>query len=339
MKPHSKAFCVAHSRRALVRAGTVTAFAASLLALPQLARAQSWPTKPIRLVVPYPPGGNVDVAARIVAPGLEKALGQTVIVENRAGAGGMIAAEHVARSAPDGYTFFFTANGPLLYSPLTFGKSTYQWDKDFVPVSSVSFTPLVLQVNSKVPVRTFRQLLDLVEKQPDKVTMASPGAGTTNHLVSELLQARTGVRWETVHYKGNAPATQDLLAGQVQFNFDQVSVSLPYIKDGRLRALAVTTQKRVAALPDVPTLMELGVADFTAETFTGIVAPTGTPQPVLDRLQSELVRVLADRDVIGRFDQLGAEARAMTPGAFAGYLRKQYDTWAPVIRKINIQAN
>jgi tripartite-type tricarboxylate transporter receptor subunit TctC len=301
--------------------------------------AQSWPTKPIRLVVPYPPGGNVDVAARIVAPGLESALGQPVLVENRAGAGGMIAGEHVARSAPDGYTFFFTANGPLLYSPLTFGKAAYQWDRDFVPVSSVSFTPLVLQVNSKVPVRNFRQLLDLVQKQPDKVTMASPGAGTTNHLVSELLQARTGVRWETVHYKGNAPATQDLLAGQVQFNFDQVSVSLPYIKDGRLRALAVTTDRRVASLPDVPTLIELGVADFTAETFTGIVAPKGTPQPVLDRLQAELARVLADRAVIGRFDQLGAEARAMTPDAFAAYLRKQYDTWAPVIRKINIQAN
>jgi tripartite-type tricarboxylate transporter receptor subunit TctC len=335
MRPHA-----ARSRRTILLAGSAGGLAAIALAsAPVTALAQAWPAKPIRLVVPYPPGGNVDVAARIVAPGLEKALGQTVIVENRAGAGGMIAAEHVARAAPDGYTFFFTANGPLLYSPITFGKSTYQWDRDFVPVSSVSFTPLVLQVNSKVPVRTFRQLLDLVEKQPDKVTMASPGAGTTNHLVSELLQARTGARWVTVHYKGNAPATQDLLAGQVQFNFDQVSVSLPYIKDGRLRALAVTTQKRVAALPEVPTLMELGVADFTAETFTGIVAPKGTPQPVLERLQAELTRVLADREVIGRFDQLGAEARAMTPDVFATYLRRQYDTWAPVIRKINIQAN
>ena len=339
MKQHANGLTAAQRRRAIVLAGTAGALAAALLAKPVPAIAQEWPTKPIRLVVPYPPGGNVDVAARIVAPGLEKALGQTVIVENRAGAGGMIAAEHVARSAPDGYTFFFTANGPLLFSPITFGKSTYQWDRDIVPVSSVSFTPLVLQVNSKLPVRTFRQLLELVEKQPDKVTMASPGAGTTNHLVSELLQARTGVRWETVHYKGNAPATQDLLAGQVQFNFDQVSVSLPYIKDGRLRALAVTTQKRVPALADVPTLIELGVADFTAETFTGIVAPKGTPQPVLDRLHVELARVLQDRAVIGRFDQLGAEARAMTPDAFAAYLRRQYDTWAPVIRKINIQAN
>lgn len=169
--------------------------------------------------------------------------------------------------------------------------------------------------------------------------MASPGAGTTNHLVSELLQARTGARWVTVHYKGNAPATQDLLAGQVQFNFDQVSVSLPYIKDGRLRPLAVTTQRRVSALPGVPTLIELGVADFTAETFTGIVAPAGTPQPILDKLHAALSKVAADKEVIARFDKLGADARTMSPPAFTAYLRKQYDTWAPVIRKINIQAN
>ncbi len=318
-------------------AALLAASAAMTVAVPVW--AQAWPAKPIRFVVPYPPGGNVDVAARIVAPGLEQALGQPVIVENRAGAGGMIAGEHVARSAPDGYTFFFTANGPLLFSPLIFGKASYAWDKDFVPVSSVSFTPLVLQVNAAVPVKTFGQLIDLVGREPDKITMASPGAGTTNHLVSELLQARTGARWVTVHYKGNAPATQDLLAGQVQFNFDQVSVSLPYIKDGRLRPLAVTTQRRVSALPGVPTLIELGVADFTAETFTGIVAPAGTPQPILDKLHAALSKVAAGKEVIARFDQLGADARTMSPPAFSAYLRKQYDTWAPVIRKINIQAN
>ena len=189
----------ASSRRgAAVPAATVLACTVALLAslaatlAPAPVRAQAWPAKPIKLVVPYPPGGNVDVAARIVAPGLEKELGQPVIVENRAGAGGMIAGEYVARSSPDGYTFFFTANGPLLYSPLTFGKATYRWDKDFVPVSSVSFTPLVLQVNAAVPVRTFAQLIELVGREPDKITMASPGAGTTNHLVSELLQAQIG---------------------------------------------------------------------------------------------------------------------------------------------------
>jgi tripartite-type tricarboxylate transporter receptor subunit TctC len=333
----------APARRGLLAsalAGVLCASAAiAVTAAPTAALAQAWPSKPIRLVVPYPPGGNVDVAARIVAPGLQAALGQPIIVENRAGAGGMIAGEHVARSAPDGYTFFFTANGPLLFSPLTFGKSPYQWDKDFVPVTSVSFTPLVLQVNAGVPVKTFGELLALTNQQPDKVTMASPGAGTTNHLVSELLQARTGAKWVTVHYKGNAPATQDLLAGQVQFNFDQVSVSLPYIQDGRLRPIAVTTAKRVKSLPNVPTLIELGAGDFTATTFTGIVAPTGTPQAIVDRVYQAMAKTVVDKDVVARFDKLGAEVRAMTPADFSAHLRKEYDTWAPVIRKINIKAN
>ena len=324
-------------KRRLVAAAV--ALGAATCLLPQAAFAQGWPARPIKLVVPYPPGGNVDVAARIVAPGLQAALGQPVIVENRAGAGGMIAGEYVARSPADGYTFFFTANGPLLFSPLTFGKSPYQWDRDFVPVTSVSFTPLVLQVNAGVPVKTFAQLLELVGRQPDKVTMASPGAGTTNHLVSELLQARTGARWVTVHYKGNAPATQDLLAGQVQFNFDQVSVALPYIQDGRLRPIAVTTARRVPALPTVPTLIELGAGDFTALTFTGIVAPAGTPQPVRDRVYQAMAKVVADKDVVARFDKLGAAARAMPPAAFATYLQKDDDTWAPLILKSNIKAN
>ncbi|MGE0314806.1 MAG: Bug family tripartite tricarboxylate transporter substrate binding protein [Lautropia sp.] len=319
-------------------ATAVLAIAAAPL-VPQASHAQQWPVRPIRFVVPYPPGGNVDTAARIVAPGIQQALGQPVVVENRAGAGGMIAGEYVARSDADGYTFFFTANGPLLFSPLTFRKNPYQWDKDFEPVSSVSFTPLVLQVNAKLPVRTFDQLLRLVEREPDKVTMASPGAGTTNHLVSELLQARTGAKWTTVHYKGNAPATQDLLGGQVQFNFDQVSVALPYIQEGRLRPLAVTSPKRIASLPDVPTMIELGIADFSAQTFTGVVAPKGTPAAVRDRLYAVMSKVVADKDVVARFAKLGAQTEALKPDAFAAYLRKEYDTWAPVIRKINIQAN
>lgn len=309
------------------------------LAVAGPAAAQNWPDKPVRLVVPYPPGGNVDTAARIVAPGLQQILGQPFIVENKAGAGGMIAGEAVAKSAPDGYTFFFTANGPLLFSPLIFKRTPYQWDKDFVPVSSVSFTSLVLQVHPSLPVKTVKELIDLAKKEPGKLMMASPGAGTTNHLVSELLQTLSGARWTTVHYKGNSPATTDLIAGQVQFNFDQISVATPFIKQGKVRALAVTSEKRVAALPDVPTFAEAGYPAMEAATFTGVVAPAGTPKEVITRMHAALAKVLLDKNVIQRFDGIGAEARSTSPEAFGAYLKKEYDKWAPVIIKAKISAN
>ena len=312
---------------------------AALLTFTAPATAQRWPEKPIRMIVPYPPGGNVDTAARIVAPGLTEALGQAIIVENRAGAGGMIGGEAAAKAPADGYTFFFTANGPLLFSPLIFGRAPYQWDRDFVPVSSVSFTPLVLQAHPSLAVRSVNDLLDMAKKEPGKLSMASPGAGTSNHLLSELLQSTTGATWTTVHYKGNAPATTDLLAGQVHFNFDQVSVALPFIKQGKVRALAVTTAERVASMPDVPTFDELGLKGMDAATFTGVMAPTGTPRDVVGRLHLAMAKVLQEKSVIEKFDAIGAEARATTPEAFGAYLRREYDKWAPVIKRANIKAN
>lgn len=309
------------------------------LAVAGPAAAQKWPEKPVKLVVPYPPGGNVDTAARLVAPGLQELLGQPVIVENKAGAGGLIAGEYVAKSAPDGYTLYFTANSPLLHAPIIFNRPLYQWDKDFVPVSMVSYTPIALLVHPSVPVKTLKELIELAKKDPEKLSMATPSAGTTNHLLSELLQTITGAKWTTVHYKGNAPATLDLLAGRVQLGFEQVSVSLPNIKQGKVHALAVTTETRVPSLPDVPTFEEAGVKGMEAGTFTGIVAPAGTPKEVVARLHSALVRVLANKTVIERFEGIGAEARPMTPEQFHAYLKKEYDKWTPVIQKGNIRAN
>jgi tripartite-type tricarboxylate transporter receptor subunit TctC len=316
--------------------GSLMALAA-VCAAPAVAAA--WPAKPVRIVVPYPPGGNVDVAARIIAPGLQAAFGQPFIVDNKSGAGGMIGGEDVARSAPDGYTLFLAANGPLLFSPLIFRRAAYKWDKDFVPISSVSFTPLVLQVRPSLPVRNVQQLLEVARKDPGKLTMASPGAGTTNHLVSELLQSLTGAHWTTAHYKGNAPATTDLLGGQVDFNFDQVSVSLPFIKEGKVRALAVTTAARVPSLPDVPTFAEAGVQGMEASTFTGLLAPKGTPPEIVQRLSAALEKILKEKDVIARFEGLGAEARGSTPEAFARYLAKEDARWTPIIKNANITAN
>jgi tripartite-type tricarboxylate transporter receptor subunit TctC len=300
--------------------------------------AQSWPAKPIRVVVPYPPGGNVDTAARIVANELSKSLGQPVVVENKAGAGGMIAGDFVAKAEPDGYTLFMAANGPLLYSPTIFNKPLYHWNKNFIPVSMVSLTPLLVQVHPSVPVKSVPELLALAKAKPDSVTMASPGAGTTNHLLSEMLQKTSGATWVTVHYKGNAPATQDLLGGQVQFNFDQVSVAQAYVKDGRTRAIGVVAPKRVPWLPDVPTLAEQGIKGVEGQTFTGLLAPFGTPPFVIEKLSAAMNSVLSKQEVIKRFYEVGAEANWMTPQDFSSYLAKEEATWIPIIKSANIKA-
>ncbi|WP_454690242.1 Bug family tripartite tricarboxylate transporter substrate binding protein [Achromobacter aloeverae] len=312
--------------------------AVALAGLTAIAHA-AWPDKPVRIIVPYPPGGNVDVAARLIAPGLQSALGQTFIVENKPGAGGMIAGEYVARSEPDGYTLFMAANGPLLFSPLIFKREAYKWDRDFAPISSISYTPLVLEVKPSLPVKTLGELIALARKEPGKLTMASPGAGTTNHLVSELLQHVTGARWTTAQYKGNAPANTDLLGGQVDFQFDQVSVASPFIRDGKLRALAVTTAQRVPMLPDVPTFAEAGIKGVEASTFTGLLAPKGTPPEILAKLSKALDGILKQPDIVKRFDDLGAEARASSPEDFTRYLAAEDARWTPIIEQAHITAN
>ncbi|OWT72776.1 MULTISPECIES: tripartite tricarboxylate transporter substrate binding protein [unclassified Achromobacter] len=312
--------------------------AVALASLTSLAHA-AWPDKPVRVIVPYPPGGNVDVAARLIAPGLQAALGQPFIVENRPGAGGMIAGEFVARSDPDGYTLFMAANGPLLFSPLIFKRDAYKWNRDFAPISSISYTPLVLEVKPSLPVKNLTELIALARKEPGKLTMASPGAGTTNHLVSELLQHITGARWTTAQYKGNAPANTDLLGGQVDFQFDQISVASPFIKDGKLRALAVTTSQRVPMLPDVPTFAEAGVTGMDASTFTGLLAPKGTSPEILAKLSKALEGILEQPDIIKRFADLGAEARGSSPEAFTHYLAAEDARWTPIIESAHITAN
>jgi len=306
---------------------------------PAASSAQAFPDRPVRLVVPYPPGGNVDSAARIVSTKLQDALGQPFVIENKAGAGGMIGGELVAKSAPDGYTLFVAANGPLLFSPIIFNRAAYHWQKDFVTIGSISFTPMVLQVHPSTSLNSLNDLFDSAKREPGKLTMASPGAGTTNHLASELLQMTTGAKWTTVHYKGNAPATTDLLGGQVQFNFDQVSVALPFIKDRKTRPIAVTSLTRVPSLPDVPTFDESGFKGFEATTFTGLFAPAGTPKDVVAKLAAALAKVLQDKDVVDRFAQLGAEARAMKPEAFFDYLKAEDAKWTPVIKQANIKAD
>ena len=324
-------------KRTAVRctAGIFTA----MLAIAAPSYAADWPDRPVRIVVPYPPGGNVDVAARIIAPGLHKAFGQPFIVENKPGAGGMIAGEQVARAEADGYTLFMAANGPLLFSPLIFGQTPYKWDQDFEPISAVSYTPLILQVHPSLPVKNVADLIALAKSDPGKLNMASPGAGTTNHLVSELLQSQTQSQWTTVQYRGNAPATQDLLGGQVDFNFDQISVALPFIESGKTVALAVTTKERLPSLPNVPTFAEAGVPNMDAATFTGLLAPKNTNANITQKLSQALQKILAQPEVIEKFKTLGAQAEGSTPEAFTAYLRQEDARWTPIIAGANIRAN
>lgn len=301
--------------------------------------AAPWPDHAVRLIVPYPPGGNVDTAARVIANKLQETLKQPFIIENKAGAGGLIAGEMFAKSAPDGYTLFVGANGPVLFAPEIEKRDAYNWRRDFIPITSISITPLVLEVHPSVQAQNLAEFLDLVRRKPGKLTMASPGAGTTNHLLSEFIQSSLGVKWLTVHYRGNAPATNDLIAGHVEFAFDQVSVALPFVKKGMIRALAITSSHRTSWLPDVPTFAELGYKDIDAQTFTGLFAPKGTPPDVVNRIHDVMLSVLHDPQVIDKFNAIGAETVAMQPGEFTEYLQHETDKWIPVVRKADIKTD
>jgi len=315
------------------------AFTALLTAaLSDPAAAQQWPTRSVKLIVPYPAGGNVDGAARIVADKLQTMLGQPFIVENKAGAGGLIAGEAFAKSTPDGYTLFVGANGPVLFAPEIAKRDAYSWKRDFLPITSISMTPLVLEVHPSVPAKDLKEFFDLV-REPGKLTMASPGAGTTNHLLSELVQSTLGIQWVTAHYRGNAPAINDLIGGQVQFALDQISVGLPFIKNGMVRALAVTGTHRASWIPDVPTFAELGYKEFDGQTFTGLFAPAGTSAEIVGKLHDTMAAILRDTAIVEKFNALGAEAVMMTPAEFRSYLEAEDGKWIPIVRKANLKAD
>jgi tripartite-type tricarboxylate transporter receptor subunit TctC len=324
----------------MIRAAAFS-FVAALLAslMPAPASAQTWPERTVRLVVPYPPGGNVDVAARILAERLQGELGQPFIVENRAGAGGLIGAEAVAKAEPDGYTVLVGANGPILFAPEMAARRAYEWRRDFIPVTTVTLTPLVLQVRTSLAAETFAQFLALARTPQAPLRMAAPGPGTTNHLISEVMQAKLGVTWTTIQYRGNAPATNDVIAGHMDFNLDQLSVSLPFLKDRRTRALAITGSRRSPDLPDVPTFTELGYAEFDGQTFTGLMLPAKTPEAIVARLHAATVKVLGEPGVQERLRAIGTLAAPMTRAEFTSYLEKEDATWLPIIKRLEIRTN
>ena len=299
------------------------------------ANAQEFPDRPLRLVVPWPPSGNVDITARTVAPAFGEALGQQVIVENRAGAGGRIGTEAVAKSSPDGYTLLLGSSGTVTAGPAVFKNRPYE-PKDLVAVGPIQSVPIVLTVALKTPAKSYQEFVLLVKQKPGQVSVASAGSGSSNHLAIELLMRMADLKLLHVPYKGSGPALIDLIGGQVESMMDQLTASIGHIKEGRIRPLAISSRARSPLLPNVPTLDELGVKGYEADTWTGIFAPAGTPAPIVQKLSAALRRAMAIEAVRERYRGMGVQVMDMTQAEFAAYVRADYDKWLKVARDGNI---
>ncbi len=303
-----------------------------LAALPGLASAQTFPTKPIRLVCPFPPGGAVDIASRAIAAELSKGLGQPVSVDNKPGAGGNIGSADVARSPADGYTLLMTTSGIQAINPLMYSKMPFDPAKDLVPVSALVSLSNVLVVHPSVPARTVPELLALLRAKPGAMTYASSGSGTSIHMSAEMFKHLTRTHIVHIPYKGSAPALTDLLGGQVQMMFDNIPSALPHIKAGRLRALATTGAKRDPALPDLPTVAEAGVAGYEAGVWFGLAVPAGTPREVIARLNAEAVKGTKSPDFVKRMTELGYQIIGSGADQMATMLKAEHTRWAPVVK-------
>jgi tripartite-type tricarboxylate transporter receptor subunit TctC len=303
------------------------------------AHSQEYPTRPITLIVPYAAGGGNDVMARIVADRMGAALGQPIVVENRGGAGGSIATRAVAHAAPDGYTLGLGGTGTLAIDPTLYSNVGYDPRKDFAPVGLIATSALVVLVNPSVPAKTVAELIALAKQEPDKLTYASAGVGSGIHLGAELFAAMAGIRLTHVPYKGSAPALTDLIGGHVQIYFSSLPPAIGLVQDGKVRALAVTGPQRSKVFPDLPTVAEAGLPGYAAVLHYGIVAPAGTPKPVVDRLAAALRLAIAAPDVQHRIAADGAEAMGMTPEEYAADIDREEAKWSEVVRRSGAKAN
>ena len=309
---------------------------ATLLACTQLASAQAWPERPIQLIVGFPPGGGVDIVARQLADKLSEQLGQRVVVDNKAGAAGNVAMELVARSKPDGYTLLMGNLGMLSANPALYAKLPFDPAKDFVPIARVVVTPLVAVVPASLPVQNFQQLIALAKSKPGELNFGSGGNGNINHLAGELLKLQTGTQMQHVPYKGSAPALTDLAGSRIQLMIDGGNVVQPFVKDGRAKALAMTGDARSSAMPDVPTARESGFPDFVIYGWQGMLAPTGTPQTVIERMSAEIAKALAAPELKARLSGQGTEPAYLGPVEFKAYAAAEQKRWTEVIQKAKI---
>ena len=322
------------TRRTLLAGASVAALAASLAA--PLA-AQTYPSRPIRYVVPFAAGAGVlDIMARIVSQHLGTSLGQQVVVDNRPGAGGNVGAEIAAKAAPDGYTMLM-GNTALVVSPYLFAKLPFDPLTDFVPVTQVNSAPLLLVVHPSLPVTSVAELVAYAKARPGQLNYGSGGIGTTPFLATELFKSLAGIDVVHVPYKGGAPALADLVAGQLSFMIENVPGTLPFVKDGKLRALAITSRQRLPLVPEVPTMIEAGVADYEMIGWNGIFLPKGTPAEITTRLNADLVKVLGTGEMKEQLGKLGAEPVGSTPAAFAAFVQAESRRWGKIIKDLGIK--
>jgi tripartite-type tricarboxylate transporter receptor subunit TctC len=321
----------------LARRVVPTVFAAALVALgAAVAGAQTYPTKTIRLIVPFPAGGSNDVMARLIVPHLEKAVGQTVIVENRPAAAGQVGTDAVAKAVPDGHTLLLVASSHTV-TPALNSKLPYNTEKDFAPVSLINTNAMIFFVHPGVPANTLKEFVELAKKEPGKYNYASPGVGSQTHLTVELLARRTGIKLVHVPYRGGAPATMAMIAGETHFTMLAPNVIFPHIEAGKLRAIASGADARHPRLPNVQTTAELGFTDLKAIQWVGVLTTAGTPKPVVDRLSAELNRIVRLPEVIAALETQGVTPTGSTPAEFQKLISDEIKQWSEVAREANIK--
>ena len=310
----------------------VLAAACASFAVTSAAEAQPYPTKTVRLVVPFPPGGSLDFAGRLIAQRLTEAWGQPVVVENKPGAGGNIGADLVAKAPPDGYTILLGALSTHAVNPSLYAKMPYDAVKDFAPITLIAVTPNVLVVNASSPVQNVKEFIAYTKANPGKLSFGSGSNGSAGHLAGELYKVETGTDSVHIPYKGGAPATQALLAGDTQFMFDNLANAMAQVKGGKLRALAVTTAKRSSLAPELPTMAEAGLPGFDISTWYGLFAPAGTPAPIVAKWNAEVTKILNTPNIRARFVEDGAEPAPNTPEQFAQFIAAELTKYARIVK-------
>jgi tripartite-type tricarboxylate transporter receptor subunit TctC len=310
----------------------VIAAAALSISMLAPALADSFPSKTITIVVPYPPGGTSDIVPRALAPKMQEALGVPVIIDNRGGANGSLGAAYVAKSAPDGHTILMTPTGVLAINQWLYKKLVYNPEKDLIPIINSSRAPNILVVNPNVPARTLSELIALAKAKPNSLSFASQGNGSTGHMCGELLNQLAGIEMQHIPYKGSAPAIQDVIGGQVPLMCENFSNAIPHVRGNRLRALAVTAKTRSTQAPEIPTAQEAGLANFDAGVWYGFAAPAGTPKPIIDKLNAVMAKALHSPDVTSRLAGLGLTVVADTPEQFAAFVAAESAKWRKVVQ-------